>query len=757
MLVAVPILVFFDGILGRRLIAPGDGYQQYLPWYTLTARIWRSGHLPTWNPFAYSGAPLLASNQPAVFYPLNWLFIFLPPLFANNLIIVLTFVLSGVGAWLLARHLTQDEVAAACAGLAYSLSGFMFGHIGHQGMIATAAWLPWILLGYELVRQRLTAGRALFASGTLALSLFAGHSQVFFVSILALGAYASLLSVIEPSTRARPIMIAGMVLFGGFALGAIQLIPTIATLDATTRSHISFAEAMSYSFPKSHLALLAFPYLFGNHFAAGPYTEGYRGMWNLTEMAGYPGMAAAALAAAGLGMARRDRRVVAFLGMGVLSLALALGPATPLSRLFYRLPVYGQFRSWARYIVVVELIVAVLAAYGVALLRKGSRSEKTWGRIRAIGLAAVVVCAAFLLPKFDEIKRFIPGEQPVAAALITPAFAAALGVIAAVTLARKSKAALAFVLIVLVLDPALTFGAFYEWRSGSNTVFSLAADLSPRVPYTWGMVKDVPDGIDRYLFVGGDVGPIGREFVHATDLKRMRSANGNDPLAPRDYLAAVGMTPWGAVYSTEDIWRTESRILDLLRVSTVILDPRSSGPGPGPLSLLPLGHPVKGGRVIRYEYLPRLPEAFIVGAVARRSREEVLAAIRGSTPFDPRQVALVEADCPGCSLGPIGEGGSVTKTQWAINSVTVDLNATRPGMLVVSQAWFPGWQARVDGKKSNVFRVDGLVQGVPVTSGRHRVELYYRAPGLRAGFFVSAAAVLVFLTLILLQNRRAVV
>lgn len=744
-MVIAPIIVFAGGLAGRRLFAPGDGYQQYIPWYTLAARAWRTGHLPTWNPFAYSGAPFLASNQPAVFYPPNLLFTFLPPLLANNLSITITFAIAGVGAWLLARHLWKDDVGAAVAGIAFAFSGFMFGHVGHQGMIATAAWLPWILFGFELARERFSPGRWLLGSGALALSFLAGHSQIVFVSILALALYAGFLSLLDwRSTKGRPILLAGAIVLGGLALAAVQLFPTIATVGATTRSRIPYVEAMSYSFPKSHLALLGFPYLFGSHFAAGPYAQGYGGLWNLTEMSGYPGMAAAVLAAVGIGAIRRDRRVAALGAVGLVTLALAMGPATPLSRLFFRLPVYGQFRSWARYIVVVDLVVALLAGYGVAVLRnQPRRAFRTL--LPGLAMVSLIAGAAIVLPGLEQIRRLIPHGLPAPAALIVPAAAGGLGIVCAFLLLRHSKAGTVAVVLLIALDGLLSFGWFYEWRTGGHTIRELNRDLDSSMGYSWGRVEDVTGGIDRYLFVGGNVGPIGREFVHVTDMKRIRSANGNDPLAPREYLEAVGMTPWGAVYSTEDIWREDSRILDLLRISTVLLDPNSSEPSPAEDSLLRGGSAIGGGNLVRYEYKPRLPQAFVVGSTTLRPRPDVLSALRGRTPFDPAQVGLIESVCPMCPTGPPGSAGNVQGTRWGLNSLVVDVVSSRAGLLVVSQAWFPGWHATVDGREVPVVRVDGLVQGIPIASdGRHRVMLNYRAPGLYLGLAVSLAMFFLF-------------
>src|SRR5437588_337725 len=103
--VLVPLAVFWRSVAGFHLLAPGDGYEHYLPLHILAARAWRGGELPAWNPFSFSGYPLMATNQAAVFYPPNALFVVMGPALANNLTVVLSFVIAGVGAFLLARRL----------------------------------------------------------------------------------------------------------------------------------------------------------------------------------------------------------------------------------------------------------------------------------------------------------------------------------------------------------------------------------------------------------------------------------------------------------------------------------------------------------------------------------------------------------------------------------------------------------------------------------------------------------------------------
>lgn len=745
--VLAPVLVFNAGLRGRIAMAPGDGYGQYVPWYTQVAESWQQLRLPAWNPFPFAGAPLLAAGQAAAFYPPNLVFAVLPVAIANATTITLTFVIAGTGAFVFAHRLVRDPVAAAVAGFAFGLCGFLFAHVGHQSMIATVAWLPWVLAGFDLVLERRTPLRLLAGSLPVTLALFAGHLQLFTFVCAVLGAYAVVLAAVDVrASRGRPLVAGALVALCGFALAAVQLVPTALYVGLTQRSDIPYETAITYSLPKSHLVLGAFPTLFGRS-PALPYT----GQWNLAEMTWYPGLLAAALAAAGLARLRADKRLVALAVVAAGLFVVALGPATPVSRLVHALPVYGQFRAWARYLVGVSLVVAVLAAAGVVELRQGGAAARR-AAVRAGAVLGAVLLAAVVVPRLDRVASFRPPTASVLA-VTAPVVAALLALAAVAIVARRPRLAWALVAFAAV-EPVVLFGWHTEWRIAGPTPAQLEEDRGSGRTF-WGGVADAPGGIDRFLYVGSDVFPVMADAPAITDWKGLRSANGNDPLTPRVYAeAAAGMTAFGATPQPHQVWDPESRLLDLLRVTTVILHPQSAAGGPPPGSLLRDGRPLAGHPLVRFDHSPALPDAFLVGATEARPRAAVLRALHGEEPFDPAAVALLEEPCDACPDGPAGPAGRVLRTTWGQNTVTVEYEAERPAVLVVSQAYIEGWRASVDGRATPVHRVDGLVKGAPVPSGRHTVTFQYVPPGLRAGGAISGLTLVGLLGWAALDRRR---
>ena len=741
--VAVPLAIFADGLLGRTSYAPGDGYLLFIPWFTDAARAWMTGHLPTWNPWAQAGMPLLGTSQSGSMYPPNLVFVLLAhsPILADNLTIVITFLIAGVGAWLLARLLTDDPVAAAVGGLGFGLCTFLFAHVGHQSMDAGAAWLPWMVYSYELLRRRPSALRLSGGGAVIGLALLSGHSQILFMDLAFLAVYVA--GTVWLGRPDRPVssgaLAAGMVALG-LAFAAVQLVPTIYVVHDSVRSALTYADISAFALPKSQTPSLLFPFLFGDPgFRGGLYTFAYGGLWNPTELSGYPGMAILVLAAVAVTQLWRDRRVRALVLVGAVGLVLAYGPSTPLGRVVYHLPVYGQFRAWGRYVLGLDFAAPMLAACGVARLRRASSRQRLACLAAAAGTTAFVLLAAVVTPRLHQVRSHIPDGTPNGNALLVPCLAAVAGLVCVGLLLTRLRISAPLVIAVVALDLLVGFGWYYQWRQPDYTNAQLSALFNPAKPFAWGPVTSTPGGIDRFLFIGANVAPLVPDWVQVTDMKKVQAVNSNNALLSSDFAAATGLNTYGSVLLTADLWRPTSWVLDLLRTSTVIVDPATAAGGPPAGSLLANGQPVMGS-LVRYDYVPRLPQAFLVGGVQHDSFDQALDALHGVNPFDATATAIVDQPCPACTGGPPGPAGTVTRVRWGIDSVSLAVHAQRPGMLVLSQAYSPGWQASVDGRAAPVVRADGLVQGIPVPAGARSVSLSYHAPGLRLGFAVTLVA-----------------
>jgi hypothetical protein len=722
--ILAPLLVFFEGLAGRRLLAPGDGHTYYLPMHLVVADQWRNGSFPGWDAGTFSGSPLFAVHQSAALHPATALRAVLPPVVGHNASVVVALVIAGVGTYLLTRRFTNDAMASAVAGVAFGLCGFQFVHLGHVAIIATTAWLPWALWAADRVVEAPSVRRLATGGLIVALAALSGHGQMLAYIVVVTFGFSLVVALGRDVVRRMAPVIAMVVV--GIALAAVQLAPVVAALGGSDRSGLTRAEAMAFSQDPGGLAVLVFPFLYGNARPEGPVHAPYAGEWTLTELGGYVGAAALVLAVIGLAAVRLDRRVLALTIVAVVSIAVALGDSTPLGHLVHTLPGFGQMRSWARYTVGAQLAVAVLAGVGVALARQGRVSI----RVRWLaGGCVLVVAAAAVLPALAPAR--VEGTDLVWA--VGAPGLAALVAVAVLAGARRHPAVLVVLVSLVAVDAVFVHGWWFRWRTASPAPAEALALVEGRAVPPWGPVPDAPGGVDRHLWAGDPL----QAFPHTPRVAAAGgslSVTGMDPLAPADYLEVTGTDYWGRIEEPSHLLGAASNLPDLLRI-TVIARPGSTG-------------------VVRQVRQPALPEAFLVGRTHRVSRREAIAAATGEEHLDPAREAVVEQDCPSCPTarraGPAGRAGPVTRDP---SGATVEVDADRDALLVVSQSWSPGWAATVDGRPAPVVRANGVVQGVPVPAGRSSVELRYVPPGLQVGAGVTAASA-AFLVVALAVDRR---
>lgn len=324
---------------------------------------------------------------------------------------------------------------------------------------------------------------------------------------------------------------------------------------------------------------------------------------------------------------------------------------------------------------------------------------------------------------------------------------------------RRVWPALACVLVAT--DAIVSFGLFYEWRANVPSVSTMEAEISAARAPRWGEVPDAPGGIDRFVIDALGVDGVS-STVNVNSAKRLPSANGYDPLSPRQYLETVGdMVFFGGITQTDDLWRQGSDLLDLLRVSVVLIPDGAPTPENsavvGETPILAGGRRVPEQGLTRYDYRPKLPEAFLVGEVVPMEPGGIGDAVDGRVTFEPSSTALVQGGCGPCGqMKTPGPAGTAALARPGTQSIDVTVQAARPALLVVSEGWFPGWRATVDGKPVPVIHANGLTLGVPVGPGDHDVRLRYRPPGLAAGTLISATTLALLLVTAWAQRQRRI-
>ncbi len=392
LLVMLPTVVFgLPALLGHAVL-PGDDLTQNLPLRVLAGREIRAGHLPLYDPYIWSGAPLLAGWNAGAAYPLSWLFVILPGTAAWTINMIATWAVAGLGMFCFLRALRLAGLASFLGALSFAFAGNMSAQVTHFGLVAGMSWVPLALLSILRLSQdrpaasrpwrSVGAGRE-FGRGRLAglaepgrycwsavlatvvgLVILAGEPRAIDDACVIVAIYA-VWQVGRLGRRAGPAVVsiaAGVAL--GVCLGAVQWLPGLATISSSQRGADSMALYSSGSLPVRWVLLTLVPDLLGGSGSLGQ--PSFFGFYNLTEVTSYVGILplVAAFALLGrLGWRTRPPEWLVWHVMALAGVALALGGNTPLGNLFYHLPSFGDQRLQSRNILVLDLALAVLLAY----------------------------------------------------------------------------------------------------------------------------------------------------------------------------------------------------------------------------------------------------------------------------------------------------------------------------------------------------------------------------------------------------------
>jgi uncharacterized membrane protein YfhO len=125
-------------------------------------------------------------------------------------------------------------------------------------------------------------------------------------------------------------------------------------------------------------------------------------------------------------------------------------------------------------------------------------------------------------------------------------------------------------------------------------------------------------------------------------------------------------------------------------------------------------------------------------------------------PFQPDQEVILADDTAGLTAGLTrdrGGQGTATVTAYAADRVHVRTSASADAWLVLSDTYYPGWSAWIDGQPVSVLRGDVLFRVVPVPGGDHDVELRFEPVSVKIGLAISLVSLLIVLGALLIAGR----
>lgn len=339
----------------------GDDVLQNYPLRVFVGQLLRHGRLPLWDPYIWSGAPLLAGSNAGAGYPTVVAFALLPGPWAWTLNLVLVYGVAGSGLYTYLRSRGRCAAAAFGGGLAFAYSGFLTAQFVHLGLAQGVALVPWLMLAARRARQLRWSG----ALGLcLALIVLTGDPRA--LTVAAVVAAVTAVHELWQGKHQRRRYLAGTLtgLGVGLSISAFYWIPALADVYSSQRAHATYQFFSSGSVLPVWLLLVLMPYLLGS--GSSLWTL-FFGSYNLTELASYTGIFSLAAAGALIPVLLRRRRgwteLLYWYSLLVVGLLLALGGNTPLGHVLADLPVYGEMRLQSRNLAIVDLALAGVLAH----------------------------------------------------------------------------------------------------------------------------------------------------------------------------------------------------------------------------------------------------------------------------------------------------------------------------------------------------------------------------------------------------------
>ena len=714
------------------------------------------GRLPLWNPYQFCGQPYIAGFQSAIFYPLNVVFLVLSPHKAFLISALLHLFLAGIAAYAFIWSLTRSREAAFIAALLAMLNGNVIARVfaGHATLYHSYPWVLFSLASFYFAMAAASWRWALLAGVGLAMQVLAGYPLSVLQSVIGMAVIALAFSIPFLRRLGLGVILLGLTGVVGVLLSAIQLVPSAVFTPFSGRGGgVSLEFAASNSLPPENLLTFFAPFFFGD--MAG---SAYWGRWYLWEMLPYAGLVPVVLFLAAC-YRPPTPAIRPWLVLGLAGVVLAFGKHNFFFEALYNyLPGFSHFRGPARALV----LYAVALAFGSGLvwdtLSRGA--EAATRQFCAVAFKTSLVIGVVLAALLG-VLTYEEADSLFWRTLLSEALSwgdrhdmpAGIGTYAFVRQTfETATSALGWSVFWCAASGA---GFWWAWKYGFSKslrvflILLIMGDLywagrryiQPAPPnstanFPPGLVKRIHE-----LFPGPVPPRIGSRRDTA-DLSRgaldgIAHIGGYDPALPLRYIEYMNAHHRQPI-SAEMVIAEPLRPGALMRLTGI------------QAVVLPLGKPTYPGakRIYKEEGYALdvlnepAPRAFVVHRAQVISDKEarLKQLVRGD--FDPwNEVILEQQPFPAPAPLPQGSKSDTAKiVTYGTEEVVVETELQSPGVLILTDTFYPEWKAVVDGQPAPILAADHLFRGIALPAGPHRVAFHLSRSIFQSAAIISLAA-----------------
>lgn len=730
-----------------------DVAQKLYPWKTLVIDAIKNKSLPLWNPYNFSGSPLLANYQSQVFYPLGILYYIFPQHVAWTILVILQLALGLVFMYLFAHEIGLSASAAVITAITFNLSSFAVSWIEFNIIWHTILWLPLLLYIVErgISQKKLTLGQQLLFIFSLFSSITAGYPPDFISTFLFLCLYTIIRIATLNNWKLKEKMLffiqqLAIIFILPFFLAAIQLLPTIELYTLSARVPHAISHILSTMLLQAwQLPMLVYQDFFGN-----PATRTYTIPDTYVDKTLSIGIVGFTLALWSFFANKKSWQWKFFaITSGVI---LIISINSPLTAFLYRFPIPILSTSTpTRIFFILIFSLSILAGYGFDTVEKEKNQTKLF-ILSAVAIVAIAWISALVLPTIYPIIRssLVIRSACIISSLI---FSAVFLLIAS----RFKSILLKSLIILIVVELGYGFIKFNPFVPVSfiypnNTVFEF---LSKNAGYYrfWGYgTARIESNLNAQfkLFSTDGSDPVNikcyNQFIQAS----------KDGLLARTFTRSTRteaeiLPGYGARDLPDNPYRL--RIMDLLGVKYILDRPENPKDNTTfdakrfkPIITLQNQYTIFENKLV-------YPRAYLVGEYKTYDSIESFEKQFFADSFDPRQTILLPEDIGSV---PITKTTKATATivSYKPEEIIIKTESDSPQLLFLSDTYAPGWLAFVDQTKTQVYRADYAFRAVAVPEGTHTVRFAYKPFSVTLGKIGTAIGVFLILVLFFFKRRK---
>ncbi len=722
---AVANMVMFWPVYFKGLIPfPGDllvsfffpwssgGFAGFDPWTThkeyLAADavrqmfVWKSLGFSLWNPYNFSGSFLFANLQSSLLFPGLWI---------PNVVVVMT--IFGFFTYLFLRSLKLSSPAAIFGGLAAANISYLTGWQEILVNCQSALFLPLILL---LINKNKIVWSSIF----LAFSIFGGHVQTTVYVYLIAGLFAIY------KKNLFSFLVTCLLSVG---LAAVQLIPTIEAYFYSARE----AAANTTLITRTLFPLQGLITYFASDFFGNTATNNLQQIiFNYADARSYIGLVAGAFSLFSLYRLRESsvRFFIFLAGLGLLFATWPLG----LVFNFLHVPVLSSVIP-ARMIMVALFACAILSAYGYEYLVKNKL------KVKPLIFTALVFAGLWLYVLIFRTPETLVSRNN----LIIPSLTFFCLCFLFFLKDKWPKLVLIGIFALAIFEPGYYFV--------KHQPFSSPKFIFPSHPVFNFLKRVAPD-----RFFGYGTARIDTNFA---TYYRVFDPNGYDPLYIKRYGEIIYSVKDGK-YHPQSIPRSDAsftdedsfyrnRLFDLLGVK-YILDKEDMPaddwkPDLGKFSPDKYRVAWHVNKWSAFERLSVLPRAFLANDyIVETDPQKILDKIYDPN-FDLRKTLILEESVVGSNPAQL-QGSTLSKSKiisYEPNRVVIQTQSDSPKLLFLSDNYYVGWKAFVNGVETKIYRANYSFRAVPVPAGANEVIFIYDPLSFKVGVGISIISVLILL------------